>query len=267
MKKLFFLLLFLALGGYIFFTGWVQFRLPAGSFAVIRSKTHGTDSRVVKDGEFRWVWYALIPTNAVVTAFKLTENAFPVHISGTLPSAETYAATAGIKADFSYEITGTVYCSLKPDSLPALAEEENLLEQAELDAWMRRFAGDAGSFVLERLWIHAEQEAVLEEIMKTGGAAILERELAERFPRFENWKTSLNIPHFPDVALYGEIKKLYQDFVEARQTLMNSGISDAALKNIQSRQRFEELSLYGELLTKYPILIEYLALENRAGQR
>jgi hypothetical protein len=34
-----------------------------------------------------------------------------------------------------------------------------------------------------------------------------------------------------------------------------------AIETAQNRRRFEELSAYGELLTKYPVLLRYLALE------
>jgi hypothetical protein len=270
MKKLFCFLVLLACGGYCFFSGWVQFQLPAGSYGVLRSKTHGTDGNVVREGEFRWVWYKLIPHNAALAVFRLHENAVPVSAAGTLPSAAAYAALAGVRADFSYEVSGTVYCSLRPDALPSLAADYNLLDQAELDAWMRRLDGEIEAFVLERLWFYAEQASVLEEIMKTGSAGVLDRELAARFPLFEQWKTRLRIQRFPDLALYREIKDLYQDFTEAQKKLMNGEISAAAVKNIQSRMRFEELSLYGELLSKYPVLLDYLALEKGlqpAGER
>jgi hypothetical protein len=271
MKKLFCFVVILAAGGYCFFSGWVQFQIPAGSFGVLRSKTHGTDERVVQEGEFRWVWYKLIPNNAAVTVFRLKENAVSVRAAGTLPSAAAYAALSGVQADFSYEVSGAVYYSLKPENLPALASEHNLLEQADLDAYTQRLAGEVETFVLDRLWLYAEQASVLEEIMKTGSAAVLEQELAGRFPALEKWKINLKIPRFPDLALYRNIKDLYQDFTETRKKLMNDEISAAAAKNIQSRLRFEELSLYGELLSKYPSLIDYLALEKGlqppAGER
>jgi hypothetical protein len=261
MKKLFVFLLILALGGYVFYTGWVQIGVSVGSLGIIRSKTHGTDDRPVTEGEFRWVWYKLIPNNVTLAVFTLKETAVSVSASGTLPSAATYAALAGVQEDFSYEIRGAVSCSLKADAVPALVRDQNLLEQADLDEWMRRRAGEIEAFVIERLWLYAEQETVFEEIIKTGTAPLLERELSGRFPAFENWNIRLQIPRFPDTALYQEIKCLHQDFMQARKERIHDEISDSALKNIQSRMRFEELSLYGDLLTKYPVLLEYLALE------
>jgi hypothetical protein len=39
-------------------------------------------------------------------------------------------------------------------------------------------------------------------------------------------------------------------------------IQERAKNRIDSMFRFDELEQYGSLLTKYPILLEYLALEN-----
>ena len=78
MKKFlitFFILLILA--GVFFFLVWVQFSVPVGSYGVIASKTHGVDPQLVKSGEFRWVWYKLIPTNVKIAVFSPEPSAEP----------------------------------------------------------------------------------------------------------------------------------------------------------------------------------------------
>jgi hypothetical protein len=43
---------------------------------------------------------------------------------------------------------------------------------------------------------------------------------------------------------------------------LSGNILERVKNRIDFRIRFDELELYAELLTKYPILLEYLALEN-----
>lgn len=261
MKKLVLCILFLAAGSACFFLGWAQREVPPGSFGVLRSKTHGTDSRVIREGEFRWVWYKLIPGNAAVGVFTLPAAAVPVQASGILPSADTYAALAGVKTDFSYELDGTVFCSLKGLSLPALAEKYNMAGQNDLDVWQKRAVEEIRSFALRRLWDYAEQEAVMEEARKTGTLFGLERDLAAAFPDWENWKITLKTIRIPDMALYREVRELYAGYRAAQKEAMDQELSRSAARGAAVRARFEELSLYGELLTKYPVLLDYLALE------
>jgi hypothetical protein len=261
MKKLVLCILFLAAGGACFFLGWVQREVPPGSFGVLRSKTHGTDRGVIQEGEFRWAWYKLIPGNASVGVFTPQGAAVPVQASGILPSADTYAALAGVKTDFSYELDGTVFCSLKGQSLPALAEKYNMAGQSDLDVWQKRAVEEIRSFTLRRLWDYVEQEAAMEEARKTGTLLGLERDLAAAFPDWENWKLTLKTIRTPDMALYREVKELYTQYRAAQKDAMDQELSKSAVRGAAVRARFEELSLYGELLTKYPVLLDYLALE------
>jgi len=43
----------------------------------------------------------------------------------------------------------------------------------------------------------------------------------------------------------------------------SGNIREMVKTRIDSKLHFDELELYGALLTKYPILLEYMALENR----
>jgi hypothetical protein len=261
LKRFFFTIIILGAAAYCFFQGWVQFHLPAGSFAVLRSKTHGVDSRVIREGEFRWVWYKLLPTNVTVQTYQLKEIAVPVKVKGSLLSADTYAAFAGVKADFSFEFDGTVFCSPRPSSLPDLVKNHIINSQEDLNARQERVSREIENVIRERLWSYAGQESILEEARVKGRISVLERELAEAFPDMADWNCSITTLHVPDLALYTDIKALHEDYLAAQKKLLEDDISAAAGKSIASRQRFDELALYGELLTKYPVLLNYLALE------
>jgi hypothetical protein len=261
MKKVLTILILLGAAGACFFLGWAQFDIPPGSYGVIRSKTHGTDGGVVRPGEFRWVWYKLIPTNTVVQVYTLPKLNFPIEIKGNLPSGAVYSAVAGLKTDFSYEIKGTFSCSLRPEALPGLVDRRNMASQEDLNAYAVTLSAEIESSVRQKLWAYAEKEDVLDRIRTNGSAPDLEQELKTAFPDTENLTLNLEILNFPNFVLYKEVRSLYEAYIAGQRRTLSSDLDRMAEETISAKRRFEELSLYGELLSKYPILLNYLALE------
>ena len=72
MKK-FFLSLFIIIlfAGAVFFIGWGQFAVPAGSYGVMVSKTSGISEKTIVPGEFCWFWERLLPTNVSMRTFSM----------------------------------------------------------------------------------------------------------------------------------------------------------------------------------------------------
>jgi hypothetical protein len=265
MKKIIAPIIVLGLGGAVFFLGWAQLTVPPGSCGVLRSKTFGVDSRPIEEGEFRWVWYKLIPTNVSIEIFQLKRLDHTVNVKGALPQGESYASLAGLKTDFSYEIGGSFSFSLKAAALPALITEGKIKDQAGLDEYQRRLAEEIERFAVRRLQAWGEDPAV-----PAGGFPsldFLEKDILNAFPGIEDLSLSIRIPDFPDIALYNLAKTLYEDYLKQQRELLQDDVSAAAGRNLASRLRFDELEKYGELLTKYPILLEYLALENKTPRQ
>jgi hypothetical protein len=260
MKK-FAILLILIAAGACFFLGWVQYQIPQGSYGVIRSKTHGIDPAVVTEGRFRWVWYKLIPTNVRVLIFKTPAISLPLSVSGQLPSGDVYASLAGLRTDFSYELSGSLSASIRADALPSLVEGKNLVSQGDLDAYARDLSAQIGGYINQRFWVYADNEDALTQASQTGALPGLEDELLARFPELENILCSVKVLRFPDFVLYGQVRELYEMYLTSQRRNLEDGLSQWAVQNIDSQFRFDELSRYGELLNKYPALINYLALE------
>jgi hypothetical protein len=216
---------------------------------------------VVKEGQFRWVWYKLLPTNVRVLIFKPPEITLPLNLSGQLPSGNIYAALAGLRTDFSYELSGSLTASIRADSLPSLVERINLGSQEDLDAYGRNLKSQMGDYINQRFWSYAGNEEALARASKTGALPGLEEDLHSRFPELENLNLSVNVLRFPDFVLYGQVRELYELYLSSQRKNLEDGLSRRAAQNIDSQFRFDELSRYGELLTKYPALIKYLALE------
>jgi len=264
MKKfLLFLLFLILLGGAGFFFGWAQFRVPPGSYGVMRSKTHGLEPQVIRDGEIRWIWYKLIPTNTKISTYTLETVSYPFRKSGNLISGQSYAVLAGIDADFSWDISGELRFSLKPEILPELTDRENISDNDGLRRAEKVIAERIGSYVIQRLgsYTDGEDETRLESITLTGALPELNRDIERAFPEVENLSCILQAVTIPDYSLYQSVRALYREYLAQQNAILKTDMLLEAEKHIETRMRMDELSRYGELLTKYPILLQYMALE------
>ena len=263
MKKVLFFLFLIGIGGAGFFFGWAHLTVPPGSYGVLRSKTHGLDPEVIREGEFRWLWFKLIPTNAVVTTFTLGPVTRPIRSSGVLTSGQVYAALAGLEADFSWEISGELAFSIQPEALPELARRENLGSNEDLRRFEARLAERIETFVLQRLRAYADREdgEKLEIIRLTGSLPELDAEILRTFPEIRNLHSAIRVVRFPDYVLYRSLKELYREYVSLLHAALSPHVGREAETRMAINLRLDELARYGELLTRYPILLNFLALE------
>jgi hypothetical protein len=262
-KTLGLLIVLMILAGAAFFFGWAQLPVPPGSYGALRSKTHGLDPELIREGEFRWVWYKLIPFNAVTLVFAPNMVSVPVSVDGILPLASTYASKTGVDADFSYRIEAELSFSVKPGSLPSLVLDRGITDQAGLEDYEKGLAREIDFFARERLEAYAAQDqfdgAPYGENLRSA-AARLEGEIERAFPDVENLSYAIYSARMPDFALYAMARSLYGDYLDRQRELLGAEISVEAERSVGALLRFDELEKYGELLTKYPVLLQYLAL-------
>ena len=261
MKKIITLILLLAVGAAAFFTGWVQFSVPIGSFGVLHSKTHGIHADIIQSGSFSWVWYKLIPHNVHIAVFNINETPLTVTFSGTLPSAELFSTMGGIRNDFAYSFSASLIYRIRAESLPELSEREMLLSQEDLELYSTRLSDEIEQRVRSILWNYGENEAVLAEIRETGTIIELERLLIQAFPVVEISAFSVKTLSYPDLVLYSELRELYRDYLRSQRSELQDEIALISAEHIRLRRRLDELAAYGELLAKYPILLQYMSLE------
>jgi hypothetical protein len=264
MKKFFFILFLLIIGGVIFMFGWAQFNVPPGYYGIISSKTHGVDPKPIKSGEFRWLWYKLIPTNAVITVFHLDPVKFNINSSSTLPSGDNYAAFVGLTSvNFSWELKAEVSFNINPDSLVHIVSAYNIKDQAALDAHLKEKAQNIENLILRTFSSSGTDSARLENIMSGKNDAELQKEIAALYPEIQDFSINVQSAKFPDFILYREVRLLYEDYLKKQRELVTAGFGKRAENHYAMQIHFEELERYGELLTKFPVLLEYLALENK----
>jgi hypothetical protein len=260
MKKFFItILILIILGGIVFYFGWVEFSVPPGAYGIMRSRTHGADKQLIRNGEFRWEWYKVIPANVEILILKPKTMSRSFTHKGMLPSAETYESLLGIKADFSYEAAGSFSFNIKPDAFPDLALTMTIENQNDLDAYSEALAGNIEIFIMQNLMTGSHVD--IENIIMKGNVGALIADTGRNFPNIENINIKIQTLLFPDIALYNSAKSLYEFYLEKQQEYLSGPLAVSAARGLNFRFRIDELEKYGELLTKYPILMQFLSLE------
>jgi hypothetical protein len=263
MRKFFITILVLVIiAGALLFFGWAQLGIPPDGYGVVRSKTHGLYPHLVQPGEFRWIWYKLIPTNTETTVLRLNSVNHEFTVKRSLPSGRIYSTFAGIEDDFSWEIDAALSFSIRPDAVIPLFKENAVGSQEDLTRYEKDIAGQIEGFILRRI----EQEDNLEQIealLKNAENPRFEREILNQFPTLHNCSLAVKSVNFPDFALYRQTKGLFENYLALQKEYISGNIREKAKSRIDSIIRFDELELYGALLTKYPILLEFLTIENK----
>jgi len=263
MKKFFItLLILIILGGTGFFFGWTQFAVPPGAYGVMSSKTHGIDPQLIKPGEFRWVWYRLIPTNTTISVFRIEPVHRDISIHSTLPSGNVYSIFAGNQVNFDWNFYGSFAFTLKSENLVSLSSDRKINSQGELNEYQQILADEIESFII--LCLNSPGDANELEELLAGSSETLERQVLGRFPILESFSCIIKNANFPDFILYRQVRGLYEEFVSAQREITASTLIKRAESRIDSMFRLGELERYGELLSKYPILLEYLTKVQKA---
>jgi hypothetical protein len=261
MKKFFTTLFVLAIiAGIALFFGWAQLGIPPDGYGVIRSKTHGLYPRLVQPGEFMWIWYKLIPTNTETTVLRLNPVNHSFTAESTLPSGRIYSTFAGIKGDFSWRINGAISFSISPDAIIPLFNANTINSQEDLTHYENDIAGQIEGLILRYIG-QEDLSGEVETLLHAGENPWFEREILKQLPFLNNLSLRVKSAKFPDFELYRQAKTLFENYMAIQKEYASGDIRERARNRIDAMFRFDELELYGELLTKYPILLEYMALE------
>ena len=257
-----------ALAGAGLFFGWAQRGVPPDAYGVLRSRSHGLDPALVVPGEFRWVWHKLIPTNASTSVFRIRPVALSFSERGELPSGRIYSAFLGthlgIDGDFSWEISGSMSFALRREALVPLVEARNVGTQEELELYLDGLAGEIKAFVLTRFG-SGELARQADSLILAGEIPGLAREIEGRFPNIADFSLRIGSARLPDFALYEQARAAHGEFFALRKEYISGRLPEMAEGRLNAFTRIEELELYGELLTRFPILLQYLMIEGRGA--
>jgi hypothetical protein len=178
-----------------------------------------------------------------------------------LPSGHIYSLFVGIEDDFSWEIDAVISFSLSPDAIISLFSSNTVNSQEDLSHYERSMAGQIEEFILRRIDLEGNLGQI-ETMLNNGENPRYEREILDQFPLLHTCSLKVKSAKLPDFVLYRQAKGAFEDYLAVQKDYISGDIRERAKSRVDSMLRFDELELYGALLTKYPILLEYLALEN-----
>lgn len=254
------LLLFLGAAGTLFWFGWVQFDLPQNTYAVMFSKTSGYDSSVLIPGRFTWKWQRILPTNSKLIKFTVETQSVNLDFQGSLPSGDLYETLLPEKPDFSYHLSFLLSYRLKEEMLPQLLENGDIdnnnlkgfysVAESKLINTLKKETDD---FFMQNLSIDKSSYGELEK-------ALLD-EISRRFNYLEIRSFSIKYINYPDLELYNNAKDLFSQVLERRKATEIATEQWAIESKVNLDTKIDILKKYGELLTQYPILVDYFALD------
>jgi hypothetical protein len=252
-----FLLIILAGTGFGF--GYIPLRLEPGTQAVMFSKTSGWDERPFEAGTFAWAWELLIPTNATLYTFTGEPRRVQIGSSSLLPSADLYSSFLEGEPSFEDRIEMHVSYRVSPEGLADLAPAG--LRPDGLEQWYADTDSRIEGLVLRILGQVVENAAASSSSLAMADVSeTVHDRLAERIPEIELLSVVVNELDLSDIELYREGRETYMEVQDARREALIAAAQDLARNQASSDQRLGNLERYGQLLTEYPILLDYLQI-------
>ncbi|MFP4429825.1 MAG: hypothetical protein ACLFPV_01095 [Spirochaetaceae bacterium] len=264
-KAIVILIVLILAGGTAFYFGWVQFRLPPGTVGVVFTKTSGWDSEVIDAGEFSWRWEALLPTNLTLHMVDIDPVTVGVSSTGNLPSGPLYGGFLEGSPTFEYEVRFDVTYRINPEELPRLLEE-GVVEGSDVADWY-----DSMNDSIEAEALELVSEA-MESVSETSAgervslfAESMEERLVGAVPDAEIVSVLPRRISLPDIGLYREARELYLGAMEVRGEAIEEAMASASTEEVFEEARLATLRRYGEVLSEYPVLLEYFSLGAEEG--
>ena len=262
MKKfLLSLLLIIIFAGAVFFIGWGQFAVPAGSYGVMVSKTSGISQKTIVPGEFCWFWERLLPTNTSMRIFSIIPVTRTTTISGELPSADIYSPMLEGSPNFSYKFSVQTELMMKSNYLPNFVRRTDAKENEQLQEYLNQqgdlIAQEVIQYILSKSLDNANNLMLLAtdtEELKTGINA------DSKFKDLEISNITVKTAQMPDTELYNIAKASYAEFqAKVKQSLAELTKNQSTI-TANDYLQIERFARWGKILQEYPILIDFLAV-------
>ena len=262
MKKFIFWLIFLIIiAGVVGYFGWI--RVPENTVALGFSTITGYDKVFMESGKLNWRWQKLIPKCYVLKFYQLDAQNAEIAVSQGLPSGELYASEMAGSPDFSFSVKYAATYKIKEDSLYSMATS-GALGDSGLDQFYSsvkdQIQNSAASLLGEEMSKAMEGSTFSQKALEEAVRARISSQMADvDIISFETVEAK-----FPDIELYKAAKAKYMENMAKKQEIAAQHEKETTDFNTKIDQRIELLKKYGELLTQYPILIEYFKTKNES---
>ncbi len=253
------IIIILLFAGFVFYLGFVSFKIPVGKYGVMVSKTSGVYKSLLENGKFCWRWEKVIPKNAEIYIFDKEEKLFNESFTGELPSAKIYSSFVKGEPDFSYNFDFELFLKLKPEKLIELVENQNVTTEESLENFLQKTA-DKISRELSQYIIDLNENTV---IASYDVPSIIQKlNLDSKYEFVSIQEVSLKKAVVPDLNLYNFAKNSYQNFQKEVDSKLKELSEQQAQKIMQDESSVKQLSKIAELLRQYPELNNLLTNEN-----
>lgn len=267
MKKstsfLFCLIIILCFAAFVFYTGWTQFKVPAGSVGILVSKTSGVKEMPASNERFSWDWEWLLPTNAELKIFSQKAVNFEKSVAGVLPSGREYAAVFGDGLDFSYRFNFAVSVVPSEGDILRLVKEKKLSGEADLEKYFEDAAETAArqavTDIIERI-LDSDESASIRGIVDGSRALAVTRDGGSSDGGNTDASFSLSLKDYslPDISLYRQAAESYVEYARQRQADAAESARKAEEETSRFNQTIRKMETLGDTLKKYPELSDIL---------
>ncbi len=271
MKKfLFFMFLLAAAAVAVLYFGWV--RVPENNSAVFFSSITGYEETLMQTGEFHWRWQKLIPGNSKIYLVNTGSRKTEFSLKGKLPSADTLSAAFPGSPDFTWTASMTASYKLEDtfihDFIVNITSEEQSdavidpektkaiheMTDTQIELTLRNHIDNAVSYII------SGTDEIIDPSKEIFSKEALSAEILEKADNIKQVEIEIQNISFPDLRLYRKAMDQYDEISSIKKKqMLDSEIKSAAFETDLAK-RLDILEKYGQLLTKYPILLEYLKI-------
>lgn len=244
--------------GYAFIVGWTQLKIEHDQIAVLSSKTSGF-SDYLEPGKFNWNWELILPTNAELLIYDADTRNSRLSFEAELPSSDVYASSINENSSiFSYSLRIDISYKLDKEYIVQLAKVDRITPD-EMTSW----------YVTKEEQIRQKMNNWLvdmdpQSLQESFDSDDLVEYLNSRFKEFEFISASIINMDQPDYELYNIAKQLYIENLNFNNEIKRRLAEENIVDSTQLESRVDAMTKYGEVLSEYPELLEFFAIDERA---
>ncbi len=266
MKKVLFLLVLLLLAaGAALVVGYLPLRHQSGSISILYSKTSGWHSEPITPGTFSWRWELLIPTNSEIHHFPDEGRVITVRSTTVLPSADTYRPLLAGEPSLAQDVRLRIGYRITPEWIAEMAPRGITPEQLSDQL---RFVDDevtAAALVLVESAV-LDQAETDEPIQRDAVTERVGTALQERFGHLMFNAVVVEHLELPDPLLWRLGRQAFEVVQQAREQALAETTGISTIERANQDRLVETLQRYGQVLSEYPVLLEYLEVVANTGR-
>ena len=285
----------LGLLAFIAYRAFISAPLEEGRRYLVYSRFNGYQNRILEPGEYFISWQNLVPGSVRLLSIPIRAQRLYFQKQFGLPSAETYrlwlprlnaenegqASEAAPDNPFAYQIAMRIEYRLRPEEILAIVRNiggtsktvedlpknssENKEAESNTDSnVLGGIVEDLAERSRRRLNLRVGQE--LESLFSGPNRTIAGLQeyfgsiVSEQFPELELLEVRIESYQAPDLELYATVREYYQGLLEQISAESLARLLEQQDQRVAEQLYLQNLERIGELLTKYPVLLQYFSI-------